>query len=316
VEVKTTITQKVNLNTSKKSYKKLNVTPYLFIAPHLFFFSIFLVIPTFYGIYLSFHQWDFFTEPVFVGFQNFADLLFNKDSLYYADFWNAFGNTVLFVALSVPPLIIIPLLVAIAVDTKTWGNNLFRTIFYTPSLFSIATVALIWIWMLDTNAGLVNYYINKLGFENIPWLTDLPWAWVSLVVMTIWWTMGYNMLLFLAGLQDIPQHLYEAAKIDGANAFQRFFHVTLPGLKGTMFFVVIMTTIASFNLFGQPYMATKGGPGQDTVTLLMYIQRIGFGGGSPDAGVASAMAIIMGIFLSLVSIVQFKIMNRKDKSVT
>ncbi|WP_346729208.1 carbohydrate ABC transporter permease [Lederbergia citrea] len=301
-----------NLQVNKDKPVLNKLSPYAFIAPHLFFFTVFMIFPTIYGIYLSFHSWDFFSSPVFVGLQNYADLIVNKDSLYFTYYWDAFKHTLLFVVFAVPLLISIPLLIAMAVDTKTWGSNFFRALFYAPSLFSIATVALIWIWMLDTNAGLVNYYLNKLGFENIPWLTDLPWAWVSIIVMTIWWTLGSNMILFLASLQDVSPELHEAAKIDGANAIHRFWHVTLPGIKNQMIFILIMTTIASFNIFGQPFMATKGGPGTDTKVLLMYIQEVAFTGSS-EAGVASAMAIIMGFFLVIVSVIQFKVIGKEDK---
>jgi multiple sugar transport system permease protein len=292
--------------------KKL--TPYFFIAPHLLFFTVFLIVPTVYGIYISFHEWNFFDNPTFIGLQNYADILVNKDSLYYPYFWKAFKATLLFVILSVPFLIIVPLFIAIAMDTKPFGNNIFRTLFYAPSMLSVATVVLIWIWMLDTNAGLVNFYLEELGIaENIPWLTGLPWAWVSLVVMTVWWTMGYNMIIFLAGLQEVPQHLYEAAKIDGANGIQRFWHITLPGIRGPMLFVVVMTTLASFNVFGQPFMATGGGPGSETKVLMMYIREISFTGGNPKAGLGSAMAIVMGFFMVIISVIQFYFLNKKDK---
>ncbi|MBS4195575.1 carbohydrate ABC transporter permease [Lederbergia citri] len=304
---------KKEIKISGGDHKKANrFLPYAFIAPHFFFFTVFLIFPTLYGIYLSFHTWDFFGTPEFVGLQNYIYLIVDKNSLYFSYFWSAFKHTIYFVIFSVPLLIVIPLFVAIGLDAKPWGSNFFRAIFYAPSLFSIATVALIWIWMLDTNAGLVNYYLGKLGFEAIPWLTDLPWAWVSLIVMTIWWTLGSNMILFLASLQDVPTHLYEAAKIDGASVFRRFWHVTLPGIRNQMIFILIMTTIASFNIFGQPFMATKGGPGTDTKVLLMYIQEVAFTGNS-EAGVASAMAILMGIVLVTVSVIQFKVINSEDK---
>jgi multiple sugar transport system permease protein len=301
---------------NKVNWKK-KLTPYLFIFPHLIFFTVFLILPSFYGVYISFHDWNFFDEPTFVGFQNYADLLLNEESLWYPYFWDAFKHTLMFVLFSVPFLIFIPLMIAIAVDAKPAGTNFFRALFYAPSLFSVATVVLIWVWLLDTNAGLVNYYVNQFGGDNIPWLTGQPWAWVSLVIITVWWTMGYNMILFLAGLQDVPQHLYEAAKIDGANVLQRFIHVTLPGLKGPMLFVVVMTTIASFNVFGQPHIATRGGPGDDTKVLMMYIREVAFTGGEPRAGVASAMSILLGMVMVVISVIQFKLLNKnEDKKTT
>jgi multiple sugar transport system permease protein len=299
---------------AKKGSWKKKTAPYLFITPHLLFFTVFLILPSLYGVYISFHEWNFFDEPTFVGLQNYADILLNEDSLWYPYFWDAFKHTIMFVVFSVPLLILIPLLIAIAVDAKPVGTNFFRALFYAPSLFSVATVVLIWVWLLDTNAGLVNYYVKQFGGENIPWLTGQPWVWLSLVIITVWWTMGYNMILFLAGLQDVPQHLYEAAKIDGANVFQRFIHVTLPGLKGPMLFVVVMTTIASFNIFGQPHIATRGGPGDDTKVLMMYIREVAFTGGDPKAGMASAMSLIMALFMIVISVIQFKLMNKDNES--
>jgi len=299
----------------KRNWTWSKLTPYLFIAPHFIFFTIFLVLPTLHGLYISFHSWNFFSDPVFVGFANYVDILFNKESLYYEYYWKAFRATLIFVLLSVPLLIIVPLLIALAMNNKPFGNTFFRALFYTPSLFSVATVVLIWIWMLDTNAGLVNYYLNLLGISNIPWLTSVPWAWIGLVVMTVWWTMGYNMILFLAGLQEVPEQLYEAAKIDGANFIQRFWHVTLPGIQGPLLFVIVMTTIASFNVFGQPYLATDGAPGRETRVLLMYIRDVAFSGSNPKAGVGAAMSIIMGFIMLLITIIQFKLLNRKDKPV-
>ncbi|MDQ0257240.1 multiple sugar transport system permease protein [Evansella vedderi] len=295
---------------SRRNWKE-KLTPFLFISPHLFFFIIFLAYPTFYGLYISFHSWNFFTDMNFVGLQNYANILWNTDSIFFDYFWAAFRATLIFVVLSVPFLIIIPLFIALGINARPFGHNFFRALFYAPSLLSVVTVVLIWIWLLDTNAGLVNYYIGWLGFDNIPWLTRAPWVWISLVVMTIWWTIGTNMILFLAGLGEIPDHLYEAAKIDGANRIQQFFNVTLPGLKGPLVFVMIMTTIASFNVMAQPQLATNGGPGYETRVLILYIYEVGFTGGNPRAGLAAAMSVVLGLMLLCISLVQFKLMTKE-----
>ncbi|MGB8955135.1 MAG: sugar ABC transporter permease [Tumebacillaceae bacterium] len=283
-------------------------TPFLYLSPHLIFFTIFLVLPTIYGIYLSLHNWDLLRPAKFVGLENYLDIFFNKDSIDYVEFWNAFWNTIKFVVFAVPFLIIVPLVLALAINTKTWGSSFFRAIFYAPSLFSVVTVVLIWVWILDTNAGLVNFYVNKFGVSSIPWLTDMPWAWVALVTMTVWWTIGRNLILFLAGLQDVSEELIEAAKVDGAGKLIRFWHIVLPGLRGPMLFALVMTTIESFNVFGQPAVATQGGPGTETKTLIMYIREAAFG--SYRMGDAAAMAVVMGAFLVVISLVQFAMMNR------
>ncbi|TMW71388.1 carbohydrate ABC transporter permease [Alteribacter natronophilus] len=290
---------------------KEKYAPLLFISPHLFFFIIFLAYPTIYGIYISFHSWNFFTDAAFVGLQNYANILWNTDSLFFDYFWSAFRATLIFVILSVPFLVIIPLFLAIGINARPFGHNFFRALFYAPSLLSVVTVVLIWIWLLDTNAGLINYYLAYTGLDAIPWLTRAPWVWISLVLMTIWWTIGTNMILFLAGLSEIPDHLYEAAKIDGANKIQQFFHVTLPGLKAPMAFVVIMTTLASFNVMAQPQLATGGGPGYETRVLILYIYEVGFTGGNPRAGLAAAMSVILGMILLSISLIQFKLMTKE-----
>ncbi|WP_444684436.1 carbohydrate ABC transporter permease [Alkalicoccus luteus] len=296
---------------AKRKTWKQKWTPLFFIAPHLVFFLIFLAYPTIYGVVISFHNWNFFGDMSFVGIQNYASILWQTDSLYFDYFWAAFRATFIFVILSVPPLIIIPLLIAVAINAKPPGQNFFRALFYAPSLLSVVTVVLIWIWLLDTNAGLVNYYIGTLGLDAIPWLTRTPWVWVALVLMTIWWTIGTNMILFLAGLGEISDQLYEAAKIDGANKIQQFFHVTLPGLRGPMAFVLVMTTLASFNVMAQPQLATGGGPGYETRVLILYIYEVGFTGGNPRAGLAAAMSVVLGLILLCISLIQFKLMTNE-----
>lgn len=301
---------KQSFRKGKKDWKE-KLTPLFFIGPHLFFFIIFLAYPTLNGLFISFHSWNFFTDMRFIGLENYINILWDKDSLYYTYFWSAFRATLIFVILSVPFLVIVPLFLAIAINTRPPGHNFFRALFYAPSLLSVVTVVLIWIWLLDTNAGLVNYYLGVLGLDNIPWLTRTPWVWISLVLMTIWWTIGTNMILFLAALGEIPDHLYEAAKIDGANKIQQFLHVTLPGLKGPMAFVLIITTLASFNVMAQPQLATGGGPGYETRVLILYIYEVGFTGGNPRAGLAAAMSVILGLILLSISMVQFKLMTRE-----
>lgn len=291
---------------------KERLAPLLFISPHLIFFIIFLGYPTIYGFVISFNNWNFFTEMDFVGLKNYASILWDRDSLYFDYFWSAFKATLIFVVLSVPFLIVIPLFLAVGINARPFGHNFFRALFYAPSLLSVVTVVLIWIWLLDTNAGLVNFYMGTLGIENIPWLTRVPWVWISLVVMTIWWTIGTNMILFLAGLAEVPEQLYEAAQIDGANKIRQFFHITLPGLKGPFIFVTIMTTIASFNVMAQPQLATGGGPGYQTRVLILYIYDIAFTGGNPKAGLAAAMSVVLGMILLSISIVQFKLMSKEQ----
>lgn len=291
---------------SKNTLKKL--VPYLFIVPQLIFFTVFLIIPTIIGAWASLNKWDYISKPKFVGLKNYIDL-FTSGTIDNQEYWRAFGNTFKFVLFAVPPLVVIGLLLAIMLNTKIPGKNIIRGIIYAPNVLSVASASLLFVWMMDTNAGLINYYIVKFGGKAIPWLTTLPWAWIALVLLTVWWTVGGNMLLFLAGLQDIPASLYEAGDIDGANGWQKFTNITLPSLRRTLLFVIVMTSLNQFNVFGQPLMTTGGGPGGETKVLIMYIREVAFS--QYRMGSASAMAIVMGLAMLLFSIIQFKVLQPK-----
>ncbi|AGB41261.1 permease component of ABC-type sugar transporter [Halobacteroides halobius DSM 5150] len=290
----------------KNKFQK--IIPYLFITPHLFIFSIFLAFPALFGLYISLHRWNLLSaQHPFVGFKNYTRL-FNPESFQYQYFWNALGNTFQFVIFSVPILVIIGLILAILVNRNIRGTGILRSIFYTPVILSVTSVTLIWMWMLDTQSGLINYILNLFGVEPIAWLSTTEWAWVSLVVTTVWWTAGHNMLLLLAGLQDIPQHYYEAAEIDGANIWDKFWHITLPCLKPTILFVTVTSTIASFKVFGQPHMMTQGGPGRETEVAIMYIKRVAFA--NYRIGSAAAMALIVSLFVIVIGVIQFKLLSK------
>lgn len=277
--------------------------------PYLLFFILFLVTPTITGFWISLHKWDFLTDAKFVGLKNFIKL-FTPGTIYATEFWSAFINTFKFVIFSVPCLIAIPLFLAVMLNNDIPFKNGFRSIFYAPAVLSVSSVSLIWLWLLDTHAGLVNYYLFEWFGTRVSWLTSQPFAWLSLVGMTVWWVIGGNFILFLAGLQDIPRNLYEAAKVDGANIWQSFVHITIPGLRRTLLFVTVMTTIGQFNVFGQPHMVTRGGPGTSTKVALMYIREIAFG--SYRMGMATSMSLVLGFIMICFSIVQFKLIQPKD----
>lgn len=190
------------------------------------------------------------------------------------------------------------------------GYKIFRAIFYLPNLFSIATLVLIWRWVLNTNVGVLNLTLANVGIDSIPWLSQQPFAWVALVVMTVWWTIGANMIIFTASLKEVPEHLYEAAEIDSANTWQKMIYITLPSIRNQLIYITIMTTIASFNVFGQPQLATGGGPEESTTVLMMYIRNIAFGGGRPNPGIATAMTVILGLIMITISIIQVRIIRR------
>src|SRR5918998_1346785 len=283
------------------------VTPYLFMAPYLVLFLVFVAIPVVYGLWISLHTWDYLLPgKPFVGLQNYVDL-FTPGSTTSGPFWNSMENTGKYTLYSVPLLIVIPLLVALVLNQQFRGRAFFRGVFFAPYVLGVAVIGILWRFLLDPNVGLVNYYLGA----KIPWITALPWAWVSLVGVTVWWTLGFNTVIYLAGLQDIDPALYDAAKVDGANAWQQFLNVTMPGLRPILLFVVTVTILASANVFGQPYIITQGAPGEETTVAIMYIAETGLR--QFNMGAASAMSYVLALALILVSIVNFVVFrNRGD----
>jgi multiple sugar transport system permease protein len=296
--------------------KKVSLTPYLFILPHLIFFSAFIGYPFFNGIWISLHQFDYLRPATnrFIGLQNYINL-FSPGTLKFNEFWNAMGNTLEFVLWSVPFLVVIPLLLAVLLNTKTPGRNIYRAIYFAPWVLSVSVVGLLWWWIFQSQGGLLNYYLQDLGMTTPRWLSSMPWAWVSIVVATIWWTSGFNMIIFLAALQDIPDVLYEAGQIDGASTWQLFRSITLPMLRPVLIFIVIITIIASFNLFGQPFFMTGGGPAQAggggaTEPVMLRIFTEGFV--RPFQGSAAAMSIIVATIMIIVSYLNFRFLRQRD----
>lgn len=305
-----------NTSHAPSTNRKSGLVPYLFILPHLLFFGLFVGYPLFNGLWISLHEFDYLRPEStrFVGLRNYL-ALFTSGTVKFNEFWNAFVNTLEFVVYSVPPLVVVPLLLAVLLNTKTPGRYLFRAIYFAPWVLSVAVVGLLWWWIFQSQGGLINYYLYDLGLRPPRWLSSMPWAWVSILVATVWWTAGFNMIIFLAALQDIPSFLYEAADIDGANAWQSFRYITLPSLQPVMLFVVIITIIASFNLFGQPFFMTGGGPAQPTgggatEPVMLRIYREGFE--RPFQGSAAAMSFVVASFMILVSYLNFRLFRQQD----
>jgi multiple sugar transport system permease protein len=277
---------------------------WLFLAPYLVLFTVFVLAPIVLGVWISLHDWDF-TLPgkPFVGLANYKDL-FDSGSVTFAPFWHAMRATGIFTAFSVPLLLVVPLAVALVMNQRFRGRNLFRSVFFAPYVLGVAVVGIVWRFLLDANVGVVNSLMGAVGLpDHTAWLSSLPQAWVALVGVTVWWTLGFNAVIFLAGLQDVPVELYEAAKVDGAGAWASFRHVTLPGLRSVTVFVTMITIIASANMFGQSFIMTNGGPGQSTRTAIFYIAETGLQ--NFQMGSAAAASWILTLALMLVSVVVF-----------
>lgn len=282
------------------------MVPWLFMAPFLVLFATFTIAPAFYGLYISLHDWDF-TLPgrPFVGLQNYKDL-FDAESVTYKPFWNGMKNTFLFVLFSVPFLVTLPLLLAMLLHREFPGRTFFRATIFAPYVLGVSVIGVMWKYILDAQFG----FLNRMLGAQINWTTEQPWAWISLVGITVWWTIGFNAIIYMAGLSDIPEEQYEAASLDGATTWRKFTHITLPGLRPVLIFILITTVLASANMFGQSYMVTNGGPSESTKTVLMVMTELGFG--QSRAGAAAAASYILAICLGIVSVIQFWLMRDRD----
>jgi len=303
---------------SKKSRRnriiRENVSAYTFLLPYLAVFSIFFIFPFIYGLIISFFDWNLFApeETTFVGFDNYRKILFESDGIFYTYFWSGLKNTIIFVVFSVPFLIVVPLLLSVLIDHEPRGYKLFRTILFMPTVLSISSVILVWKWQFYNNGGFINALLTQIGLDEIPFLVQQPWAWISIIVVTVWWTMGTNMVIIGAGLKNIDRSLYEAASIDGASYAQTFKYITIPSLGPQMLIVMITTVLASFSVYGQPDLLTNGGPNFSTTVLMMRIRPLAFG---PNAnpGVATAMAVGMGVLMIAISLIQARVVRgRRD----
>jgi multiple sugar transport system permease protein len=286
-------------------------TPYVFMAPYLVLFTIFVLIPAIFGLWMSLHNWDYLMpEQPWVGLQNYINL-FTPGSPTAGFFWQSMQATGIFTLFSVPFLVVLPLLIALILNQSFRGRNFFRAMYFAPYVLGVAVVGILWRYLLQPGFGLINYYLGLLGLGDIPWTTALPWAWIGLIGMTVWWTLGFNAIIYLAGLQDIDPELYNAAKVDGANRWQRFVNVTLPGLRPVFLFIITVTILASANMFGQSYLITQGGPNNETRTAIMYIAQEGLQ--NFRMGSAAAMSYILALFLVVISILNFKFLNQKEE---
>ena len=287
------------------------LTPYLFLLPYFVLFTTFTLVPAAYGLWISLHEWDYLLPgKPFVGLDNYT-ALFDSTSLVYDFFWQSMSATGIFTLASVPFLVTVPLAIALLLNRSFPGRTFFRAVYFAPYVLGVAVIGLLWRFLLDPNLGAVNGLLGAIGLPaDTPWTTGLPWAWISLVGVTIWWTLGFNAVIYLAGLQDIPGELYDAARVDGAGRWAEFRHVTLPGLRPVLLFIMINTVLASANMFGQSYLITQGAPGVETRTAIMYIAEEGLR--SYRMGSAAAMSYLLTLALLLISMVAFRFFRQKD----
>lgn len=277
-----------------------NWSAYAFITPGLIHFAIFSLFAVGFAFYISFHQWNIIKpEKPFVGLENYARLL--ED----VRFRRSVLNTLTFMV-GVPLNLATGLAIALLLNTKVKGQGLYRTMFYIPTITPLVVSSIIWKWVYQGDYGLLNYYLLKLGIihHKIFWLADPNLALPALIIMMLWGGTGGTMVIYLAGLQSIPEEMYDAAKVDGANAIQRLFFVTIPLLAPTTFFLFITSAIGTFQIFTEVYIMTNGGPLNRTSTISLYLYDKAFR--QLDMGYATAMAFALFVMIFIFTVLQMK----------
>ena len=280
-----------------------------FLAPFLILYLLFILGPALYGLLMSF----FNTSLVQPGLGSFAGLANYAEALQSPDFWTSLWHTVWFTILTTPPLIALSFVFALLADRATRGRWFWRLAFFMPYILPSAVVALIWIFMYTPELGLLHTGLAKLGITAPIWLGDPNWAMPSLAITTIWWTLGFNFVLYLAGMQEIPRELYEASAIDGASQWQQIRRITIPLLARTTTLVAVLQIIASLKVFDQMYLMTQGGPNFATRSILQYVYDEGFT--NFRVGYAAAVSTLFFLVVLAVSAVWFTLVRRQEKEV-
>lgn len=275
----------------------------LFISPALSLFCLFTVLPLLMALLLSFTNYDIISRLEWVGLRNYQSLL--TDTLFHRSLLNVSLYAVMFV----PTMIALSLLVALALNRKVPGMAIFRTIFYLPVVTSTVAASTVWITILNKDYGLLNQLLLFVGIDGPAWLANSNTALIAIVMVTLWQGLGANMIIYLAGLQGVPDYLYEAAKLDGANSWQRFRFITLPLVRTVTFFVTTLSLIGAFQLFDQAYVLTQGGPGYATTTPVYYIYQSGFN--RLQMGYASAQAFALFLIILVFSALNLRL-NREQ----
>jgi ABC-type sugar transport system permease subunit len=277
---------------------------YAFAIPFLIVYGLFTLWPIISGLRMSVSNVSLLggSSP-FVGFQNYSQ------ALHDPDFWAALWHSVEFTIMTTPPLVVFGLALALLANRAMPGRSVFRMAIFAPFVLPVTVVALLWVWLYEPSLGLINGYLAQLHLPTFSWLTDTRTAMPAVAITTIWWTLGFNFLLYLAGLQAIPREYYEASAVDGANAWHQLWHVTIPLLKRTTVIVLILQVLASLKVFGQIYVMTAGGPDFSTRSEVEYMYEQGFT--AYHLGYASAISFLFFIVLLAVSVFQFGLFARR-----
>ena len=281
-----------------------NKISYVLLLPYVVYFLIFLAYPLIFAVYLTFHEWAIIApEKPFVGLQNYIRLL--HDDV----FWASIKNVLVYLSINLPTQMILSLALALLVNQQIRFRGFFRSVFFMPSVVSGVVVSTVFLWLYSPQFGLLNYYLGMIGIPPQRWITSVSQAMPSIAIMSSWRQMGYFAVIYLAGLQAIPPVLYKASSVDGANAWQQFWHITLPLLNPTILLVLMVSTIWGFLVFTEPFVMTEGGPlfATTTPTLYLYFEAFRY----LRMGYAATVGVVLGLFIMIINIVEKKWVERE-----
>lgn len=277
--------------------------PYLMITPAIVILGMFVIYPIFYMVYLSFFEWDLMQDKSFVGFENFIALFKNET------FWQVSINSFKYVFLTVSLSLIISILLALYLKKDTKINRILQSISFFPYIISLVSISFIWMWLMDSDYGLLNFFLQIFGLKGIGWLDDPKYALNSLILIAVWKSIGYNTIIIISAMKAVPSYLYEAAKLDKSSEITTFFKITLPMISPTLFFITLMNIIGSFKVFEPVNLITQGGPMNSTNTFVNMIYENGFK--FYKIGYASAIGVVLMFILSICTLLYFKNLDKR-----
>ena len=284
--------------------QKRTLYGYLFFAPFGILFIVFRIYPALQSARITFYQWDVLGVPKFLGLANYGTVFHDPK------FWTSLWHTVYFTLITVPPLVIFGFFLAVLVNSNIYWQGFFRAAFYIPAILSISVVCVTWGLLYSNSFGLFNALLKSLGLAPVNWL-GMGWAMIAIGVTTIWWTVGFNFIIYLAGLQQISSSYYEASQLDGASGFQDLIYITLPLLKRSHILIIVLQVIASLQIFGQVLIMVNGGPGGVTRTLVLYMYELGFR--YFKMGIAQTIAFLFFLLMLGISYLQVRLMTRSGE---
>lgn len=277
--------------------------PYLLLAPYLLVFGLLLAYPIVRGVYISLFDWGIFGPRGFMGFGNYLQLF--ED----ARFWRAFWNTLFFTALYVPLVVVLSLLLAVLLQPRIAGISLFRTVFFLPLVINVAVAAIAVGWIIDPQIGMLNRLLSLAGLPTQAWLSQPGWAMLAVSLVTIWTSAGFNIIIYLAALDNIDPQLYEAASLDGSSAFQNLIYITAPLLRPITLLITVLSLVLALQVFGEVYLLTDGGPFGSTTVLTFLLYEAGFT--NFEFGKAAAIGVIMTLLIAVLSLIQFRVLGER-----